>query len=58
MLPLGEISEDLLLHRRKSRRSGDKPCVSLFQALQGVVGLPSGIRSRAHAGGVVAALLL
>jgi hypothetical protein len=43
MLPLGEFSENFLLYRWKSRRAGDKPRVPRFQALQGVVGLKSGI---------------
>jgi hypothetical protein len=54
MLPLGKISENFLLHRWKSRRPGDKSRVPCFQALQGVLGTPSGIGNHAHAGGLVA----
>src|SRR6187402_2175529 len=51
ILPLGEFSENFLLHRWKSRRPGDKSRVPRFQALQGVVGTPSGIGNHAHVGG-------
>ena len=58
MLPLGKISEDLLLHGRKSRRPGDKSRIPRFQELQGVLGIPSGIGNHAHTGGLGATLIL
>ena len=57
-LPLDEISEDLLLHRRKCRRACDKSRVALFQPLEGVVGRGSGIGNRAHVINVVGVLIL
>ena len=50
MLPLGEFSENFLLHRWKSRRASDKPRIPRFQALQGVVGIPCGIGNQTHTG--------
>src|SRR6476661_10615501 len=58
MLPLTKFSEDLLLQRRKSRRTRDKPSVPRFQTLQGIVGIPSGIGNHAHTGGLGATLIL